>query len=89
MLRLWTDDLLTVQHDAAWKLVLNRSEPFDAEWIDKLFVPPDATRGFQPVRTMVRVSFLGLPSDTTMPVADVDSYMPVTWVHIEDLRGST
>ena len=85
VLRLWADDLLTVQHGDVWKLVLNRTDAFDVEWVDALFPPSNKGFALVPPRTLVRVTFDPLQPHPTVPASEVDP-LPTAWVNIEDLR---
>lgn len=85
VLKLWADDVLTIQHGTAWRFTIDAQEPFDKSWIDILFPPSGAD--FVPQRAAVIVYFDHFPATGPHSMTELKAN-PATLVHIEDRRSA-
>lgn len=87
ILRLWRDDVLTVEHAAEWRFVVHSPIAFDRRWLALLERAARARR--EPALAAVFASFSGPALPGPFHLAEVDATTYTTLVHVEDRREPT
>ena len=83
VLRLWSDQLLSVGHGRDWIFVVDAGHPFTTTWLDLLVPPGAAPSG--PLYAAVSASFAG-PTPAGSRVADLEAMTYRDLVRVEDRR---
>ena len=85
VLRLWTDQLISVNHGLDWIFVIDTSTPFNRSWLD-LLVPPGSGPS-EPLYAAVSASFAGPTPTGAFRVADLDATTHLSLVRVSDHRN--
>ncbi len=85
VLRLWTNQLISVSHGFDWIFVIDTITPFNRSWLD-LLVPPGAAPS-ERRHAAVSASFTEPTPAGAFRVADLDASTHTTLVLVEDLRN--
>ncbi|CAI9402995.1 hypothetical protein HIDPHFAB_00930 [Nocardioides sp. T2.26MG-1] len=85
VLRLWRDDLVTVEHADHWRFVVRSPVPFDRRWISLLERSLRDRR--RPALAAVFASFAGQAPPGPFHLAEVDATTYTTLVRVEDRRA--